>query len=240
MSLERTNDPVEALGWAFELLGAGSPAAFLLVPARFEVAERTADSLALTLRGERVFGAGFGPHPPVRPEWESCVISHSAFGPRVGPLVYADQWDFFTYAVTDTHSDGEVDELNDDVALTEFLRREAPRSAIWPGNIEIVAWFAITDERGLASVAALVRWESGYHVVSSVATRADVRGRGLGQRVVSDVVRAASSRHLRWLGLGVGHDNLVAQRVYERVGFVRRADFTVYRSANGVAEATHL
>jgi len=240
MSVERTNDPVEALGWAYELLGAGSPAAFLLAPARFSFAERTTDSYALTLSAKRVFGAGFGPHPPVRPEWESCVISGSTLGPRVGSLEVADHWDFFTRAVHDEPANGEVLEVSDDVALTDFLRREAPRSAVWPGNPEIVAWFAIRDEDGLASVAALVRWESGYHVISSVATRADVRARGLGQRVVAGVVAAAAARRVSWLGLGVGHDNLGAQRLYERVGFIRRADFTVYRSARGAAEPAHL
>ena len=41
VSSQRTNDPVVALEWAFDLLGPGSAAAFLLAPGRFEHADRT-------------------------------------------------------------------------------------------------------------------------------------------------------------------------------------------------------
>jgi GNAT superfamily N-acetyltransferase len=226
--VEQTNDPVEALGWALELLGPGSPAAFLLAPARFLVAERTADSMALTLGGAECVGIGFGPHPPVRDEWRRYLVSGAAPLEAMGALTRRDGWDFYSRPVSPSEPDADVAVVTDEDAVTHLLRSSAPDLSVWPGNPEVVAWFGVDDERGLASAAALVRWESGHHVVSSVTTRTDARGRGLAERVVRGVVHAAATRHLTWLGLGVGRDNLTAQRIYERVGFTRRARFDVY------------
>ena len=119
--------------------------------------------------------------------------------------------------------------------MTDLLARDAPHSAVWPDNPEVVGWYGVRDERGLASVAALVRWESGHLVLSSMATRADSRGRGLGQLVVAGVVHAAAAKNASWLGLGVAHDNEVAQRLYERGGFTRRAKFSLDRSGDASA-----
>jgi ribosomal protein S18 acetylase RimI-like enzyme len=229
VSIQRTNDPVEARGWAFDLLGPGNPADFLLAPERFVFADRTEDSISLTLHGERWFGAGFGPNPPISAKWQTCVISSSTFGQRIGALEQRDVWQFYTRPIVESEEGPLLGEVSDAAAVTELLNRDAPHSRVWPGDPEIVAWYGVTDEEGLASVAALVRWESGHHVISSVATRADARGRGLAFQVVTGVVRAASRRHLAWLGLGVGDDNHVAQRLYERAGFTRRATFTMYR-----------
>lgn len=230
VKLERTNDPIEAFEWAFDLDGPGGPAAFLLAPSRFAFAERTSDSLALTLHDERWFGAAFGPNPPLRPEWQTCFLSYSSQGERVGELVRRDEWDFYTRAVERHEYGAPVDEVTDTSALTDLLNSHAPHSMVWPGDPEIDAWYGVGDESGLASIAALVRWESGFHVISSVATRTDARGRGLARHVVTGVVLAASARGLSWLGLGVAHDNAVAKRLYERVGFTCRAEFAVYRS----------
>jgi ribosomal protein S18 acetylase RimI-like enzyme len=230
VELERTNDPIEALEWAFDLDGPGGPAAFLLAPSRFAFAERTPDSFALTLHDERWFGAGFGPNPPLRPEWQTCFINYSSQGERLGELVRRDQWDFYTRAIDRQEKGAPVHEVTDTTALTDLLDNHAPHSMVWPGDPEIEAWYGVWDESGLASVAALVRWESGSHVISSVATRTDVRGRGLARHVVTGVVLAASARGHSWLGLGAAHDNVVAKRLYERVGFTCRAEFAVYRS----------
>ncbi len=234
VSPERTNDPVVALEWAFDLLGAGSAAAFLLAPQRFVHAERTDDSLSVTLNGEGHFGAAFGPHPPVSPVWDTCVVSASTFGDSLGDLVLRDRWDFFSREVG--VADGpDLELVADHREIAALLTAAAPHSRVWPENPEVVAWYGIRDGLGLASVAAMVKWESGYHVVSSVATRADVRGRGLSTRVMNAVVSSASRRRIPWLGLGVAHDNSVAQRIYERTGFTRRAEFSVYRSPGDVS-----
>lgn len=233
----RTRDPDVALTWALELQGLDSPAAFLLAPSRFAFAERTDDSYALTLRGDQWFGAGYGPSPPLRPEWQTCFIDHSSFGERVGDLVRRDEWDFFTRNLSGQETGPPVDRVSDDAALNSLLSGHAPHSRVWPGDPEIEAWYGVSDEAGLASVAALVRWESGYHVISSVATRTDARGRGLAQIVVMGLARDAATRGVSWLGLGVAQDNHVAQRLYERTGFTRRAEYSVYSSPDRAVDA---
>ncbi len=230
MELEQTDNLDEALEWAYTQGGPGAPAAFLLAPARFAFAERSGGSFALTLHGHEWFGAGFGPSPPLRNEWQTCFISYSTFGDRVGDLVRGDEWDFYARELVDVETGPAVDEVTDAVAIRELLSEHAAHSKVWPGDPEVVAWYGVDDEEGLASVAALVRWESGLHVVSSVATRSNARGRGLAERVLVGLMHAAAARGVVWLGLGVAHDNLVAKRLYERTGFTRRAEFSAYRT----------
>jgi ribosomal protein S18 acetylase RimI-like enzyme len=165
----------------------------------------------------------------VGPDWDTCAVSGSSFGDALGDLVRRDRWDFYSREVGDAKGPG-VEELHDHHEIATLLTAAAPHSRVWPEDPEIVAWYGVRDDVGLASIAALVKWESGYHVVSSVATRADARGRGLSTRVMTGVVVAAARRRIPWLGLGVAHDNYVAQGVYERTGFTRRAEFSVYRS----------
>ena len=228
MALERTSDPATALAWARELLGPGSGAEFLLAPERFEYAERESTSMSFTLGGERVIGVAFGPNPPLRDEWQACMISDSRFGDRLGRLERRDGWDFYSRPTAATREASELETLIDDGAIEELLRDHAPHSAVWPGNHEIVAWYGLRDGQGLACVAAVVRWESGCHVLSSVATRTDARGRGLARTLVRGIVADLHARGVAWLGLGVGHENLVAQRLYRDTGFAPRAAFTVY------------
>ena len=224
-----TTDRAEALSWANEILGIASAAAFFLAPSRFVGAERTNDSLSLGFSDGDGTGVLFGPEPPLRPNWSRCLVSFTNFGDHLGELVKYDEWDFYT-RVTEPSSDGaRVEVLDADNALSELLRTHAPHSAVWPGDPEIVDWFGLRDATArLVCVGALVRWESGWHVVSSVATLSDARGRGHALELVRGVVHAASERGVDWLGLGVAHSNTAARRVYERAGFTLRSQFTNY------------
>jgi GNAT superfamily N-acetyltransferase len=223
----RTSDAATALAWARDLLGEGGPVDFLLAPARFVSAERDGDSYALTLERRGLVGVAFGPAPPVDPAWGHALVSHSTAGASLGRLVAADRWDFFSRPLAGAR--GPLPERADEAAVEPFLRANAPDSAVWPGNPEVVGWYQRRDAAGLAALAALVRWESGGVVVSSVATRADARGAGHATALVGAVAAAAAALGEAWLGLGVGHDNAPAKRVYERCGFASRAEFTVYR-----------
>ena len=225
--MARTTDAAAALEWARDVLGEGGPVDFLLAPARFVAAERDGDSYALTLERGGLVGVAIGPAPPVDPAWGRALVSGPALGATLGRLVAADRWDFFSRPVAGAR--GPVPDPVDEAAVEPFLAAHAPDSAVWPGNPEVVAWYGRRDAVGLAAVAALVRWESGRVVVSSVATRVDARGAGHASALVAGVVSAAAALGEAWLGLGVGHDNAVAKRVYERCGFASRAEFTVYR-----------
>src|SRR5487761_2375918 len=129
MARERTTDAATAAAWAHDLLGPASAAAFLIAPARFEVAERDAGSLSLTLLDERLFGVGFGPRPPLHDHWAACAISDSTFGDHVGRLARVDEWDFYTRPTSP--GGGPVTEIHDDVAVESLLRAHADWRARW-------------------------------------------------------------------------------------------------------------
>ena len=229
VSHQSTTNLGEALAWSNEILGDASAAAFFLAPSRFVRAERTDDSLSLRLSDGDGTGVLFGPRPPLDPDWSRCLVSDATFGEQLGDLVKYDEWDFYTRA-TEPASDGSsVEVLHNDDTVTGLLTTHAPDSAVWPGDTEIVDWFGRRDatER-LVCVGALVRWESGWHVLSSVATVIDARGQGHALALVRGVVHAACERDVAWLGLGVAHDNTSAQRVYVRAGFTLRSSFTNY------------
>ena len=229
VSYQSTTNLGEALAWSNEILGDASAAAFFLAPSRFVHAERTDDSLSLSLSDGDGTGVLFGPRPPLGPDWSRCLVSDATFGEQLGDLVKYDEWDFYTRA-TERPSDGSsVEVLHNDDTVTGLLKTHAPHSAVWPGDTEIVDWFGRRDATNrLVCVGALVRWESGWHVLSSLATVIDARGQGHALALIRGIVHAAHARDVAWLGLGVAHDNTSAQRVYVRAGFTRRSSFTNY------------
>lgn len=230
MSTNSTADIALAREWVRELGGELSPALFFLSPLRFEWCERTGDSLSLTLSGDQCYGLGFGPHPPVNISWTECSIDASRFGGRLGQLEAQGRWDFYAME-TARVSRGVALVVHDDGFIGDFLTEHASHSQVWPGNQEIVNWFGVRDGAEWASIGALVRWESGLHVLASVATRGDLRGRGFAAALVGGIVGEAWRRSVSILGLGVDHENVAAQRTYERVGFTVLANFTSYALA---------
>jgi GNAT superfamily N-acetyltransferase len=234
---ETTIDLDTAREWIRSRFAPGSPAEFFLAPLRFVSCQRNSGSWSMTLAGEQCYGLGFGPAPPVNPEWTGCSIDESRFGARLGPLVARDAWDFYSFDTSSVRAGSKaravVENVGDESAIERMLRAHAPHSQVWPGNAEIVNWYGVRAEAGQwASIAALVRWESGSYVLASVATAVDLRGRGYVRQLLQGIVDDARRRHISWLGLGVAHDNAAAKRSYERIGFVPRANFTSYAQGN--------
>ena len=224
-----TTDPELALRWSNEMRGEGNPASFFLVPERFDSMVRTSDSCSLTLSGDGVFGMGFGPHPPLNPEWTRCIIDESTLGDRFGLLRADDFWDFYSVNASLTQVDGDVETLEDEAEITELLQIHASDSSVWPTNPEVVIWYGLRDEDDrLVSLGALVRWESGLYVLASITTVTELRGNGFAQELTQGIIARAREEGIDWLGLGVSHANVAARRVYERAGFVARARFTTY------------
>jgi len=230
-----TTDPDVVGRWADELLGPGSAAHFLLAPSRLVGAAREGDSFSMTLRGDVVVGLGFGPNPPVDARWETHMLGDVSPQRHIDNAQLVDQWDFYSRPITTTESVSPIEVLGDDEFVTSLLRREAPDSSVWPGNPEIVDWFAVRNGPDVASLAAVVRWESGYHVLGSVATVDSSRRRGYAHALIEGIIFELSHRDVGWLGLGVAPTNLSAQRVYARAGFARRTRFSVYRSESASA-----
>lgn len=223
---EYTENAQRALSWATSLYGEASPFHFFTVPEHFGDAQRSDDTIWLTIEPDEGFGMSAGPAASTLPHWRTCLIIDSHLGDRADGLRLRSNWDFYVRRTEVLASD--VDVVTDAPAITALLERDAPRSSVWPGAESIVAWYGVWDDETLSAVAALTRWRSGYHVVSSVATAGAYRGRGLARRVMRGVVTAAHARGVEWLGLGVAHSNHVAQRVYRDTGFVERARFSRY------------
>jgi ribosomal protein S18 acetylase RimI-like enzyme len=229
VSTTSTKDLVTARAWALELWGESHPVHFFLSPPRFVRGERADDSMSVTLSGEQYYGLGFGVAPPVNAQWTRCSIDQSHFGPTLGRLVANDRWDFYSVDVSHADFGDRALVLDDDAVITRILSEHAPHSQVWPGNKEIVNWYGVQDGDGQwASLGALVRWESGCLVISSVVTVSDWRGQGFAQLLTRGIVGEARRLGAQWIGLGVAHDNLAAQHTYEHSGFFCRANFTSY------------
>lgn len=224
-----STNPVAALRWSVELFDDGNPIQFFLAPQRFDSAERTNDSLSISLTGDGLFGLGLGPNPPRRTGWTRCILADAYDVDRVGALHASDYWDFYSIDTSLTHTDGDVEVLDDDDLIAEILQVHANDSSVWPGRPDIVSWYGLRDTQdNLVSLGALVRWESGYHVLASVVTVSEYRGHGFAQELIQGMVARARERDISWLGLGVSHANGAAQRVYSKAGFRLRANFTTY------------
>jgi ribosomal protein S18 acetylase RimI-like enzyme len=222
---ERTDDVAVARRWALEIDGAGGAATFLLAASRFRHAAREGAALSLTLVDRFPVGITFGVNAPLEDEWRR-ILANDAGVERLAAMPLQDRWDFFSRPSAPGPDDVDAPPTDDEVHA--FLSAHAPSSGVWPGNPEIVEWLALRDDAGVASLCALVRWESGLVVVASVATRTDARGRGWARRLMALAVARAHRHGSPWVGLGVRHDNEVAQRAYRDVGFTCRARFWVY------------
>jgi ribosomal protein S18 acetylase RimI-like enzyme len=61
---------------------------------------------------------------------------------------------------------------------------------------------------------------AGASYLSSIGTRPEFQGRGLGRLATDAAIADALAAGSRWTYLGVFDDNVVARRMYERLGFV--------------------
>lgn len=101
-------------------------------------------------------------------------------------------------------------------------------------------WYLVVDgaEPGVVTAYAGVAVGGNEADVMTVAVAPSEQGAGLGARLVERLVRIAAEQGANQLLLEVRADNLVAQRLYERLGFdriaVRRG---YYRTADGSVDA---
>lgn len=175
------------------------------------------------------YGHAYGPDPYIDPRWDKCAVAYSKFGTTFGHLEIGNQFD--TYGVDTKIISGfeDIEELKDDELIKNILDLHAPTSSVYPGNPEIIQWGCVRNSEGeVSAIGALVRWSSGAHVLSSVATVESQRGKGFATELVKRFISKANQLGIETLSLGVSHKNIGAIKAYQRAGMSELAQFTNY------------
>lgn len=97
---------------------------------------------------------------------------------------------------------------------------------------ESLIWIALDGDRGrgmvqcyptFCSVQAVKRW-----ILYDLYVDADVRGTGLGERLMGVAHEAARADGAKRVDLETAHDNVVGQGLYEKLGYKRDEHFYSY------------
>lgn len=171
-----------------------------------------------------IYGMAIGSSPVIPSEWKNFSLDSRAVAPLPQEFKAVVEWDCY-WAQTKS-GEPVAEQLSTDSDIAAFLKMHAPDSSVFPGNDEIVQWVEVRGDDNLLAVAALCRWESGRIVISSVATRTDMRGQGLGKQLMEKCLIAGHALGERYLSLGVRHQNESAQRLYRATGFTLMHNFT--------------
>lgn len=231
-SFNKTTDLKVALGWAREQLGEINGAGIFLseVNAKdFVQAFKSDDSFSFTMGSTFIYGQAYGPNPHIDPLWDKCGVAFNSFGPKLGHLEIANQFDTYGTRTEIIPGFESIEELQDEVLIKNILDANAPTSSAYPGNPEIIQWGCVRNQAGeVSAIGALVRWSSGAHIISSVATLESERGKGFATELVKRFISRANELGIETLSLGVSHSNTAAIRAYKRAGMVEIAQFTNY------------
>jgi GNAT superfamily N-acetyltransferase len=226
---EETSDHVLAMQWAEELLGRPNVFRPWFPKDKFVTAVRTPGSLACTREDKGLFGFGFGSNPEINPAWTHFSLPTSLPREVTNDFPLKGKWSGYSIATQLCADEQPVEELIDTAGVEELLKVHAPDSSTYPGHPEVIFWAGIRSDNGeLLAVATVVRWESGAKMISSVATRQDVRGQGLAQRLIKGIVKMSYDRGIDRLNLAVFTENFPARAVYEKVGFECMGDFLYF------------
>ncbi len=194
-------------------------------PEKFVTAEIDGDgNFAISREDDGIYGIALGSSPVIPSEWKNFSMESRGISALPQDFKAVVEWDCY-WAPTKNGDAVDAQRSSDDV-IAAFLKLHAPDSSVFPGNDEILQWVEIYEGDELAAVAALCRWESGRVVISSVATHTDLRGRGLGKKLMEDCLIAGGALGEKYLSLGVRHQNESAQRLYRATGFALMHNFT--------------
>ena len=224
--LESTEDLSEARSWAQRALGSKNAAKYFLGEENFVIAYRDLSSFSFVINGESIYGQLYGPSAFFDERCQSIALAD----PTSESFLDLKQegssqfWEAITF-----DNGSKIELLKNSNEINEIIDEHAPDSSVRPGDPEEVFWGGVRNEHGeLASLAALVQWQSGMHVMSSVVTRTQDRGKGLATQLSAGMVSHAYLLGIPKVGLGVREGNLAAMRIYEKTGFTKLANFTRY------------
>jgi ribosomal protein S18 acetylase RimI-like enzyme len=115
-----------------------------------------------------------------------------------------------------------VDVLDPEVdapAINKLLDADNSDAHGRPDDEDVPTWVGVRDGDELVAVGALELTEDGSGHLRSVTTRADARGRGLGEGVSARLTNLALEGASGVATLGVFCNNHPARRVYDRLGY---------------------
>jgi ribosomal protein S18 acetylase RimI-like enzyme len=117
--------------------------------------------------------------------------------------------------------------VQDDEAVEALLAAAGPRSDVLPGTAGVRGWLGARVDGELVACGALTRRVAGAGHLASIATLPSSRGRGVGGAVTAALTRWS----LRGVGdevctLGMYADNEAARRMYRRLGYRLRHEFS--------------
>ena len=220
----------EAISWALELGSIGIVAQVWIPKSGFLYALKNTDgSVSFCRDGSPNFGLGLGTDPIIDPKWERFALPKSFPKEKTSQFKLVNRWNPYTID-TDSFKDLSVAEEISVQGVKEFLEENAPESSVYPGNPETIFWGGIKESSQLVAVGCLGKWESGEFVISSIATKANLRGQGLGSRITKFIVANAKAHGIKRVSLAVNAKNLIAAKLYEKIGFKSLGSFNTFET----------
>ncbi len=117
--------------------------------------------------------------------------------------------------------------LADEDGLRGLLGTWSPRHDVEPGDPGVCRWAGVRDDAGvLVAAAAHTERRAGVPHLASVVTAGPHRGRGLGAALCGWLTRTLLADGSGLVTLGMYSDNLVARRMYRRLGYADEHHFT--------------
>ena len=226
--MQKTSSYEEALKWAAELGDEGETPAVWIPKKGFRHAFRNSDgSVSFTRDGSPNFGLGVGPNPIIDSEWERFALPKSLPKEKTLEFKLVNRWNPYMIECSQISDLNGVTEIPD-AGVKEFLDSNAPESSVYPGNPETLFWAGLKIDGELVAVGCVGIWESGAHVISSVATKVSERGKGYGSSLTKGIVAICNQRGIEKVFLAVNAKNEVAARLYEKIGFKSIGRFNTF------------
>lgn len=172
------------------------------------------------------FVFALGKRAPLRPEWSRISFERSSSWLKELTKYEKNEWEAYSLDVP-SELRLELTQEPEDEDIADFLEEHGPDLSVSPGNPEIVRWSSIRSDSGeLEGVAAICKWQSGEHVVASVATHSARRNQGLGKKLMRVVSKELATLGIKQVCLGVTSSNLGAVKLYQNIGYEKLFDFT--------------
>jgi ribosomal protein S18 acetylase RimI-like enzyme len=172
------------------------------------------------------FVFALGKRAPLKPEWSRISFERSSSWLKELTKYEKNEWEAYSLDVP-SELRLELTQEPKDEDIADFLEEHGPDLSVSPGNPEIVRWSSIRSDSGeLEGVAAICKWQSGEHVVASVATHSARRNQGLGKKLMRVVSKELATLGIKQVCLGVTSSNLGAVKLYQNIGYEKLFDFT--------------